>query len=76
MLVAEIYERLIKPLPTSERLRLIAMTAQDLAAPQEGKSNQRQRSVLEFHGLGRESGVGKDAQEYVNDLRQEWDHRP
>jgi hypothetical protein len=33
------------------------------------------RSLLEFEGLGAEIWKGIDAQEYVNELRKEWDHR-
>ena len=31
---------------------------------------------MELHGLGAEIWEGVDAQEYVNELRKEWDHRP
>lgn len=34
------------------------------------------RSIMELHGLGAEIWAGIDAQEYVNELRKEWDHRP
>ena len=34
------------------------------------------RSIMELHGLGAEIWEGVDAQEYVNGLREEWDHRP
>jgi len=34
------------------------------------------RSLLELEGLGAEIWDGVDAQEYVNELRKEWDHRP
>jgi excisionase family DNA binding protein len=34
------------------------------------------RSLLEFEGVGAEIWGGVDAQEYVNELRKEWDHRP
>jgi hypothetical protein len=33
-------------------------------------------SILELEGLGAEIWEGMDAQEYVNQLRQEWDDRP
>jgi excisionase family DNA binding protein len=36
----------------------------------------RTRSLLEFEGVGAEIWGGVDAQEYVNELRKEWDHRP
>jgi hypothetical protein len=69
--VEDIYQQQLKPLSTEDRLRLIAMLAQDLAA-----ANPRERSVMELHGLGKEIWEGIDAQEYVNSLREEWDHRP
>lgn len=36
----------------------------------------RTRSLLEFEGVGAEIWGNVDAQEYVNELRKEWDHRP
>jgi hypothetical protein len=69
--VEEIYQQQLKPLSAEDRLRLIVMLAQDLAPP-----GRRERSVLELHGLGKEIWEGIDAQEYVNSLREEWDHRP
>jgi len=71
----ELYEQQIKPRPKEERLRLLAMIAQDLAA--EVKQEQKPKhSIMELHGLGAEIWQGIDAQEYVNELRKEWDHRP
>jgi hypothetical protein len=70
----ELYEQLVKPLPTSERLRLVELIARDLAAATHDLP--RQRSLLELEGLGAEIWKGIDAQEYVNELRKEWDHRP
>jgi hypothetical protein len=60
-------------LPATERLRLVELIARDLATASE---TPRQRSVLELEGLGTDLWEGIDAQEYVNELRQEWDHRP
>jgi hypothetical protein len=57
-------------------------TAQDLAltvlekAMAEHAKPKRQRSVLDFEGVGAANPVGMDAQEYVNQLRDEWDNRP
>ncbi|MFA0736055.1 MAG: hypothetical protein LASZOEIN_002425 [Candidatus Fervidibacter sp.] len=71
----ELYEQQIKPRPLSERLRLLAMIAQDLAA--ETKEEEKPKhSLMELEGLGAEIWQGIDAQEYVNELRREWDHRP
>jgi len=36
----------------------------------------RQRHLSELRGLGKEIWEGVDAQEYVNQLRKEWDNRP
>jgi hypothetical protein len=74
--VEEIYRRHIKPLPPVERLRLLALVAQDLAAEPAQLPVEHQRSLMELHGLGKEIWEGIDAQEYVNELRKEWDHRP
>ena len=72
--VEEIYEQ-AKRLSDAERLRLVSMIAADLAtaAPRE---RPKRRSIMELHGLGKEIWEGIDAQEYVNQLRDEWDHRP
>ncbi len=50
----------------------------DLAQPE---TEQPKHSIMELHGLGaglwkNEKGELIDAQEYVNELRREWDHRP
>jgi hypothetical protein len=71
--VEEIYQQL-KPLSAEDRLRLIALLARDLAP--EVQSKRHERSIMELHGLGKEIWEGIDAQEYVNSLREEWDHRP
>ena len=72
----EIYEQYIKPLPPAEQLRLVAMVAQDLAKQPGEETEKPKRSIMELHGLGAEIWEGVDAQEYVNELRKEWDHRP
>ena len=69
----EVYEKYVRPLSTSERLRLLEMTVHDLTtAPQDPKK----RSILELRGLGKEIWQGVDAQKYVDSLREEMDHRP
>ncbi len=45
------------------------------------EAEQPKRSIMELEGLGAEiwkdqKGALLDAQEYVNELRREWDHRP
>jgi hypothetical protein len=69
----EIYQQYIKSLPDKEKLRLIAKVSNDLA---ETKTEKPNRSIMELHGLGKEIWEGIDAQEYVNELRNEWEHRP
>jgi hypothetical protein len=73
--IEEIYRRHIKSLPRIERLRLLAIVAQELAAEPAQSSEGHQRSLLELEGLGAEIWNGIDAQEYVDELRKEWDHR-
>jgi hypothetical protein len=66
----QIYEQQIKPLPRAVRLQLLARIAQDLAVVEEERS---ERSIMELHGLGADIWQGIDAQQYVNELRDEWD---
>ncbi len=56
------------------RLRLLAIMAEDLAVS--ASEPLPQRDIMELHGLGKELWNGVDAQDYVNELRQEWDRRP
>ncbi len=69
----EVYQQHVKPLPNREKLRLIAKVSNDLA---ETETEKPKRSLLELEGLGKEIWEGVDAQEYVNELRNEWDCRP
>ena len=72
----EIYKQHIKPLSSTERLTLIAMTARDLVGSSTQPSDGPKRSIMELHGLGKEIWGGVDAQDYVDSLRREWDNRP
>jgi hypothetical protein len=69
----EIYEQHIKLLPEAEQLRLIELIAHQLTMASTHET--QQHSLLELEGLGAEAWEGIDAQQYVNELRQEWDHR-
>lgn len=69
--VEKLYAEQIKPLPAHERLRLLAAIARDLTP-----EAQKTRSILELEGLGADVWQGVDAQDYVNELRAEWDDRP
>jgi hypothetical protein len=73
--IEELYARYIKPLPPEDRLRLLALIARDLAEAAR-PTGSHERSLLELAGLGAELWRDVDAQEYVRELRREWDHRP
>jgi hypothetical protein len=66
----QIYEQQIRPLPRAARLQLLARIAQDLVSDDDEK---RERSIMELHGLGSEIWQGIDAQQYVDEMRDEWD---
>ena len=70
--IEQLYERHIKPLPPEARLRLLAVIAHDLAVDHAGDRPQ-ERSILELRGLGAEIWRGVDAQQYVDELRNEWE---
>lgn len=73
--IESLYERLIKPLPSDDRLRLLALLANDLA----GNTDARQRreySLVDLEGLGADLCQDVDPQEYVDRLRAEWNERP
>lgn len=83
MTISELYEWHIKPLSFFKRLRLVEFimrrTLQDdhpndvaTRLPSE-TSLEPQHDIMELHGLGAEIWQGIDAQDYVNQLREEWD---
>lgn len=70
-----------KALSVIERRELIKSLVDTLAADahnSEISSQQprRPRNLVELAGLGAEIWKGIDAQDYVNQLRSEWDDRP
>ncbi len=67
-----LYIQQIRGLPPEARLQLLALIAQDLAAPTSGK----QHRITDLQGLGKEIWQGIDAQDYVDQMRREWDERP
>lgn len=73
--IVELYEQHIRMLPAAQRLQLLALIAQELAAASTPTGEARSHSILELDGLGQEIWQGIDAQEYVNALRAEWDER-
>lgn len=72
----EVYEQHVKALPLAERLKLLALTAQDLAGASVTTEQQPERRIMDLHGLGREIWKDVDPQAYVNELRSEWDREP
>ena len=72
--VEELYQQYIKPLLPTERLWLVELIIHGLVAQPAELAQKPKRSIMELHGLGKEIWVGTDVQEYVNELREEWDH--
>jgi hypothetical protein len=64
----------IETLSIDQRKALIMALVDSLARNE--KPPNKTHSLLELEGLGAEIWEGIDAQEYVNQLRSEWDHRP
>ena len=73
--IEELYEQNIKLLLPTERLRLLELIIHDLTTQFIEPVEKSKRNIMELHGLGKEIWEGIDAQEYVNKLRKEWDHR-
>ena len=71
--IDQIYEQQIKALPRAARLRLLARIADDLAVTDAAADDDKTLSIMGLHGLGATIWQGIDAQEYVNQLRDEWD---
>jgi hypothetical protein len=62
----------VRALSVEERKQLVMAILDSLTED----PPQKKRSLLELEGLGKDIWEGVDAQEYVNELRREWDHRP
>lgn len=71
-----IYQQHIVPLSTQDKLQLLAEMAKGLADGDHSLEPPKKRSMMELEGLGAEIWKGIDPDEYVNELRNEWDHRP
>ncbi len=59
----------IPKLPLDQRKLLINVLVDSLV-----ESASRTRSILEFEGIGESLRDDMDAQDYVNQLRDEWNH--
>ena len=70
--VEVLYQEQIRELPAQARLQLLALIAQGLTALPSDKPSR----LMDLQGLGKEIWQGIDAQEYINQLRSEWDERP
>lgn len=65
-------------LSIDERRRVIGLIVESLTQFSDLEPRRPKRSVLEFEGIGahaREERQPSDAQDYINQLRDEWDHR-
>lgn len=74
MTVLEVLEK-AKALTTNERKELVKLLIDTLDVEPMSQSPAK-HSILELAGLGADIWQGIDAQEYVDQLRSEWDHRP
>jgi hypothetical protein len=73
MTIAEILQQ-AKTLSVQERKELVKLLIDSLDVPEAVPCQQRRLS--ELRGLGKEIWEGIEAQEYVNQLRSQWDERP
>jgi hypothetical protein len=71
----QLYQRYIQFISITEQLRLIALISQQLAN-HSASTSKKSRSLLELEGLGAELWEGIEAQEYIDQLRQDWETRP
>ncbi len=74
--IETIYQTHIKPLSEKDRIKLLAKMAEELVTNENKSTDSEAYSIMELHGLGAEIWEGIDVQEYVNKLRDEWEHRP
>ena len=73
MTFAEILQQ-AKTLSRPERKELVKLLVDSLDVPE--AVPRQQRRLSELRGLGKEIWEDIDAQEYVDQLRSEWDERP
>ncbi len=69
MSIEQIYERFIKALPPSEQRRLIQLIQAGWGA---ALSDQKAHHLMDLHGLGKEIWRQVDIQDYIEQLRSEW----
>jgi hypothetical protein len=73
MRAREIYDKYVKPLSKTERLKLLTILTEDIVRQSEEVAAHA-NTIMHLHGLGKEIWQGIDAQEYVDELRREWEH--
>lgn len=71
MTVLEVLDR-AKQLSPNERKQLLKLLIDTLDLPSAKESSVDTHSILELAGLGAEIWKGIDAQQYVDQLRDEW----
>jgi hypothetical protein len=64
-----ICDRHIRELSPAERLQLLALLAADLSTQAESVEERPLPDVLALYGSGKDRGIGVDAQEYIDRLR-------
>jgi hypothetical protein len=69
-----VYAAHVKKLSPAERLKLVSLIVEDLSRYYTIEERPRP-NIMEFYGAGRALPDGVDAQEYVNQLRGEWEER-
>lgn len=65
----ELYVRHVQAIPVAEQLRLLAMIAQGLGAVADEIKPRATHDIMDLYGTAQGRGVGMDAQEYVQRLR-------
>ena len=71
-----IFEQVVREihrLSIEQRKALIMILVDSLTKPE---TSEKTHSILEFEGIGERLRNEVDAQDYVSQLRSEWDHRP
>ncbi|WP_133510674.1 hypothetical protein [Candidatus Thiosymbion oneisti] len=73
MNIEQLYQQYINPIPATEQLELISLISKKLIVKSE--QDRKQRRLVELEGLGSKIWEGVNAQKYVDELRDEWNHR-
>jgi hypothetical protein len=72
--IEQLYHQYIKTISVAEQLELISLISKKLIKDSKPE-NMKIRSLLDLEGLGYEIWKGVDVQKYIDDLRNEWEHR-